>query len=172
MSHISGGRALFSVMLALALGTAPDAEAAKKKPAAPADTAQTTESQSHGGKASKNDQMTLQVCNRTTNKLMIGVSYVPTGASDWRNKGWTPVEAGACQNLFVTENKTFYARAEVSGDADQYWGSDIKQCVQYPGPYDFTTTSDSTSCPDGDDVADFTTFHSDGRLVYTWNLDP
>ena len=62
------------------------------------------------------------------------------------------------------------SRAEVKGDSDQYWGSDIKQCVEYPGPYDFYTGSNDTTCPEGE-PADFTTFHYSGG-VYTWNLNP
>jgi uncharacterized membrane protein len=115
--------------------------------------------------------ITLRVCNRTEDQVLVATSYIPIGGSDWRNKGWTRVRAGSCQNVFETENRTFYARAEVKGDSDQSWGSDIKQCVEYPGPYDFYTGSDDTTCPEGE-PADFTTFHSDGRPVYVWNLDP
>ena len=83
----------------------------------------------------------------------------------------TALRSGACSNVFTTGNATFYARAEVKGDSDQYWGSDIKQCVEYPGPYDFYTRSEDTTCPEGE-PQEFTTFHSDGRPVYVWNLNP
>jgi len=116
-------------------------------------------------------RVTLRVCNHTDDPVLVATSYIPIGGSDWRNKGWTRVSAGSCQNVFETENRTFYARAEVKGDSDQYWGSDIKQCVEYPGPYDFYTGSNDTTCPEGE-PADFTTFHSDGRPVYVWNLNP
>jgi uncharacterized membrane protein len=115
--------------------------------------------------------ITLRVCNRTQDPVLVASSYIPIGGSDWRNKGWTRVRAGSCQDVFQTENRTFYARAEVKGDSEQYWGSDIKQCVEYPGPYDFYTGSNDTTCPEGE-PADFTTFRSDGRSVYVWNLDP
>ena len=101
--------------------------------------------------------------------VLVASSYIPIGGSDWRNKGWTAVRAGGCEDIFTTENRTFYVRAEVKGDSDHYWGSDIKQCVEYPGPYDFNTSSEDTTCPEGE-PADFTTFHSDGRPVYVWNL--
>jgi hypothetical protein len=101
----------------------------------------------------------------------VGSSYIPIGGSDWRNKGWTAVDAGACEDAFKTTNQTFYARAEVKGDSSKYWGSDIKQCVEYPGPYDFYTRSEDTTCPEGE-PQEFTTFHSDGRPVYVWNLTP
>jgi len=116
-------------------------------------------------------EITLKVCNRTDDPVLVASSYIPIGGSDWRNKGWTRVDAGACLNVFKTTNRTFYARAEVKGDSDQYWGKDIKQCVEYPGPYDFYTGSNDTTCPEGE-PAEFTTFHSDGRPVYVWNLDP
>jgi uncharacterized membrane protein len=115
--------------------------------------------------------VTLRACNHTHNPVLVGSSYIPIGGSRWRNKGWTRVAAGGCEDIFKTTNHTFYVRAEVKGNSDQYWGSDIKQCVEYPGPYDFYTGSDDTTCPEGE-PADFTTFHSDGRPVYVWNLNP
>ena len=115
--------------------------------------------------------ITLRVCNHTDGPVLVASSYIPIGGSDWRNKGWTPVGGGACDDIFRTTNRTFYARAEVKGDSDKYWGSDIKQCVEYPGPYDFYTGSNDTTCPEGE-PAEFTTFHSDGRSVYVWNLTP
>jgi len=115
--------------------------------------------------------VTLRACNHTDKTVMIASSFIPVGGSDWRNKGWMPVHAGKCEDIFHTNNYTFYARAEVKGDSESSWGSDIKQCVEYPGPYDFFTGSDDTSCPEGE-PADFTTFKSDGRPVYVWNLNP
>lgn len=118
-----------------------------------------------------NSVITLRACNHTTKNTLVASSYIPIGGSQWRNKGWTKVAAGACKDIFTTTNRTFYVRAEVQGDSNHYWGSDIKQCVEYPGPYDFFTGSNDTTCPEGE-PADFTTFHSDGRPVYVWNLNP
>jgi uncharacterized membrane protein len=115
--------------------------------------------------------ITLRVCNHTSNATLVGSSFIPVGGRDWRNKGWTRVKAGACRDIFTTTNRTFYARAEVQGHSDEYWGTDIKQCVEYPGPYDFMTGSNDTTCPEGE-PQQFTTFHSDGRPVYVWNLNP
>jgi uncharacterized membrane protein len=115
--------------------------------------------------------VTLRVCNHTDRTVLVASSYIPIGGSDWRNIGWTAVGAGACNDAFKTANGTFYARAEVKGDSSKYWGSDIKQCVEYPGPYDFYTGSNDTTCPEGE-PQEFTTFHSDGRPVYVWNLTP
>ncbi|MBV9045820.1 MAG: DUF1036 domain-containing protein [Alphaproteobacteria bacterium] len=115
--------------------------------------------------------ITLRACNHTDDTVLVASSFIPPGKHDWLNKGWTRVGAGDCQDIFKTTNKTFYARAEVKGDSDQYWGKDIKQCVEYPGPYNFYTASEDTTCPEGE-PADFTTFHSDGRPVYVWNLNP
>jgi uncharacterized membrane protein len=121
--------------------------------------------------ASAASTVTLRACNHTDSTVMVASSYIPVGGSDWRNKGWTPVSAGQCLDIFKTKNWTFYARAEVKGDTESYWGTDIKQCVEYPGPYDFYTKSEDTTCPEGE-PADFTTFKSDGRPVYVWNLKP
>lgn len=118
-----------------------------------------------------NTPITFRACNHTKTAVLIGSSFIPIGGRDWRNKGWTVVNAGACGDIFKTDNRTFYARAEVRGHSDQSWGSDIAQCVEYPGPYDFMTKSSDTTCPEGD-PAKFTTFQSDGRPVYVWNLTP
>jgi uncharacterized membrane protein len=118
-----------------------------------------------------NSVITLRACNHTKTAVLVASSYIPIGGRDWRNKGWTAVNAGACGDIFKTDNRTFYVRAEVRGHSDQSWGSDIAQCVEYPGPYDFMTKSSDTTCPEGE-PAQFTTFHSDGRPVYVWNLNP
>lgn len=123
------------------------------------------------GPARAASAITLRACNHTDQTVLVGSSYIPIGGSDWRNKGWTEVDAGECDDIFKTENRTFYARAEVKGISEQYWGTDIKQCVEYPGPYDFYTGSNETTCPEGE-PAEFTTFHSDGRAIYVWNLNP
>jgi len=131
---------------------------------------QSTDSQQHPS-SEQHPSITLRVCNRTSGKVEVASSFIAVGESDWTNKGWTGVESGACEDIFVTTNQTFYARAEVAGDSDSYWGTDIKQCVEYPGPYNFKTSSDDTSCPEGE-AAMFTTFKSNGQPVYVWNLNP
>ena len=118
-----------------------------------------------------NTPITLRACNHTHTTVLVAGSFIPPGGRDWLNKGWTPVNAGACRDIFATPNRTFYARAEVKGHSDQSWGSDIAQCVEYPGPYSFMTKSSDTTCPEGE-PAQFSTFHSDGRPVYVWNLNP
>jgi uncharacterized membrane protein len=115
--------------------------------------------------------ITLRACNHVDKPVMVASSYIPIGGSDWRNKGWTEVDPSTCEDIFRTDNYTFYARAEVKNDSASYWGSDIDQCVEYPGPYDFYTASSDTTCPEGE-PAHFTTFHSDGSPVYVWNLNP
>jgi uncharacterized membrane protein len=115
--------------------------------------------------------ITLRTCNHTRHTVMVASSYIPVGGSDWRNVGWTRVNARSCTNIFRTKNRTFYARAEIRGNSSRYWGTDIKQCVEYPGPYDFYTRSEDTTCPEGEPQK-FTTFHSDGRPIFVWNLDP
>jgi hypothetical protein len=66
-----------------------------------------------------NSNITLRACNHTRQTVLVGSSFIPVGAHDWRNKGWTTVSAGGCENIFVTANRTFYARAEVKGHSDQ-----------------------------------------------------
>jgi hypothetical protein len=137
--------------------------------AAQADSSQSGRHSGSGG--GSGHVITMRACNHTGDTVMVASSFIPVGGSDWRNKGWTSVGAGQCLDIFTTANTTFYARAEVKGDSDSYWGTDIKQCVEYPGPYDFNTGSSDTSCPEGE-PADFSTFQSDGSPVYVWNLNP
>jgi uncharacterized membrane protein len=114
----------------------------------------------------------LRVCNNTSQPALVASSYIPIGQSDWRNVGWTAVGPRSCrENLFTTNNNTVYLRAEVRGDSSQYWGNDIQQCVDYPGPYDFYTRSDDTTCPQGTPEG-FTTIDTEGKEGFTWNLDP
>jgi len=115
--------------------------------------------------------VTLRACNHTDTVVLVAGSFIPVGGSDWRNKGWTPVKPASCEDIFKTTNHTFYARAEVKNDPQSSWGTDIKQCVEYPGPYDFFTHSEDTTCPEGE-PADFSTFQSNGSPVYVWNLNP
>ena len=120
---------------------------------------------------STSSAITLRVCNHANAEVQVAVSYIPVGGSDWRNQGWRTIKAGTCNDVIKTSNRTIYARAQESDDASQYWGSDIKQCVEYPGPYDFMTASDDTTCPEGE-PQDFTTIHSDGSPVFVWKLNP
>src|ERR1700686_2875532 len=62
--------------------------------------------------AEARSRITLRVCNRTNDPVLVASSYIPVGGSDWRNKGWTRVRAGGCDDIFTTDNRTFYARAE------------------------------------------------------------
>jgi uncharacterized membrane protein len=114
--------------------------------------------------------VTLRACNHTHDNLMVAGSYIPVGGGDWLNEGWTSVGPGECQDIFKTDNQIFYARAEVKDNSNTFWGDDIAQCVSYPGPYHFTTKSEDTSCPDGDDAVKFTTFHANGQPVMIWDL--
>lgn len=124
------------------------------------------------GGNSRSGLVTLRVCNHISDTVLVGVSYMPVGRDDWLNNGWTPVHGGQCKDLFQTENPYFYARAEVRGDSSRSWGSDINQCVEYPGPYNFYTGTEDTTCPGNSEAQEFTTFHSDGRPVFVWDLNP
>jgi hypothetical protein len=126
--------------------------------------------QQRGG-GNSGDTITVRACNHIDEPTMVAVSYIPVGGSSWRNKGWFTVAPGDCTDVLTTTNRTIYLRAEVKDDPSRYWGSDIKQCVEYPGPYDFYTGSEETTCPEGE-PQEFTTIRSDGSPVFVWNLNP
>jgi len=115
--------------------------------------------------------ITFKVCNHSGKQALIGSSFMPVNGTVWRNEGWKFVAAGTCRDIFVTGNRTFYARAEVKGNPDMYWGKGIKMCVLYPGPYDFMTGSSDTTCPKGE-PAEMSIFKSDGTNPFTWTLNP
>src|SRR5689334_18084432 len=69
--------------------------------------------------AANTTNITLRACNHTHDKVLVAGSWIPVGGNKWLNKGWTPVPAGACKDVFVTSNRTFYVRAEVASHSDQ-----------------------------------------------------
>jgi hypothetical protein len=115
--------------------------------------------------------VTLRACNHTKDDVLVAGSYIPPGGEKWRNKGLDARQRRCLPRYIQNDQQHFYVRAEVKGDSSQFWGSDIMQCVEYPGPYDFYTGSDETTCPEGEPQK-FTTIHSDGRPVFVWNLNP
>jgi uncharacterized membrane protein len=115
--------------------------------------------------------ITFKVCNHSGKTAFVGSSFIPVNGTVWRNEGWKLVTPNQCRDIFKTGNRTFYSRAEVKGDPDTFWGKGIKQCVVYPGPYDFMTGSGDTTCPKGE-PAEMSVFKSDGTPTFTWTLNP
>jgi uncharacterized membrane protein len=112
----------------------------------------------------------VTTCNKTQEILGVAVSYVPVGeTTTWRNVGFFSLNPGDCKNLFSTQNRNFYLRAQ--DGAGYHWGEGIRLCLENPGPYDFNTAG-SGSCPDGSITDTFALFTNDSGGDYTWNINP
>jgi uncharacterized membrane protein len=119
-------------------------------------------------------RIVFKTCNKTTNPVFVAGTFMPDpGSGDqWQNEGWKLVAPNACRDIFTTSNRTFYARAEVKGDPDTYWGKDSKHCVVYPGPYKFMNGSNGGDCVQGEPamMSQFTA--GVGVPAFTWTLNP
>lgn len=114
--------------------------------------------------------VTIRVCNRTSDTALVALSYIKVGESRFVNAGWYRVEPGDCDDLAETDNAHFYAYADVDGE-DRFWGGNHDLCVEYPGPYEFYTSTNDT-CDSDQEVRAFVTMTATEAGTYTWNLDP
>jgi hypothetical protein len=140
---------------------------------------------------------TLMACNHTSHTLELASIYVPVDGKQWRNVGWTSVEAGMCRAILSTGGDTFYARAEqeireemtamlnqsnvntpgvLNGSAQgdggtARAGSGAKFCVRHAGNWDTTASAPEGTCIGvGGGPVDFKVFHADGRPIHMWNI--
>jgi len=112
----------------------------------------------------------VTACNRTDQTLGVAVSYLPVGEQVmWKYIGFYDLAPGACQNLFTTDNETFYMRAEAANN--QAWGEGINLCIQHPGPYNFSIKS-GDNCPDGAEAVQYSPVTNTTGQDYTWNFNP
>jgi len=111
----------------------------------------------------------LRVCNRSGSNAMVAVSYIPVGEERFYNRGWFRVNAGECHDIVETGNSNFYFYADVEGD-DSHWGGSHKLCVEYPGPYNFYSTS-SQYCGSNQEVRGFQPASMEEPGTFTWYLD-
>lgn len=116
------------------------------------------------------DTITLRVCNNTNQDAKVAISYQPVGHNTFYNEGWFDVRARTCENLAETTNAYMYGFANVVDDHDSIWGGDHPLCVEYPGPYEFWTTT-SPYCEPHQESRDFQTLQAQSFGVFTWNLD-
>jgi len=121
-----------------------------------------------GGQA---QHITIRVCNNTNENANVALSYEPVGSQTFYNEGWYGVPANSCRDLVDTDNGYIYAYAEVLNDSTRYWSGNNSQCVMYPGPYAFWSTT-SQYCESGQEARNFQELHTDQWGVFTWNLNP
>jgi uncharacterized membrane protein len=81
--------------------------------------------------------VTFRVCNTTSYRIAIAASGRRNPASgDYSIEGWWDIAPGACGALGRFAKGSVYAVARVRGDSMGWRGSDIKLCVEFPGPFD------------------------------------
>ena len=125
---------------------------------------------SRGASANRPGSIQLRVCNRSGQNAMVAVSYIPVGEDRFYNRGWFRIGAGDCNDLVETGNSNFYFYADVEG-TNRYWGGNHQLCVEYPGPYNFYSTS-SQYCESHQETRGFQPASMDEPGTFTWNLDP
>lgn len=115
------------------------------------------------------DFFALEICNRSTYDASVAIAgrRVP-GSSDWTVEGWWPVSAGACGKLGRFALGKFYVTAKVRNEPKGWFGTDTRQCVEFPGPFS-RNVSASTSCPSEGRMFGFLSVDV-GQNNYTWSI--
>lgn len=113
----------------------------------------------------------IRVCNESGRNATVAISYMEVGTTDYfTHKGWFNVAAGECRDIAKTSNKIFYMYADATDGSDRVWQGNHSLCVEYPGPYTFTTHMSATECGYGQDVREFDRLESTGAETFTWKL--
>jgi uncharacterized membrane protein len=116
----------------------------------------------------------FQVCNQSAVSASVAIAALTApGASQWQVEGWWVVPAGNCQTLGTFPDGWFYFYAEETGASGNQWaGTDVQLCVQYPGPFSRVDPA-NYSCQTNEVLRGFT-----GEQIpsnegsFTWNLNP
>ena len=89
-----------------------------------------------GSVAAQAQTFNLQVCNQSGVSAFVAVSSLTgVGSNQWHVEGWWTVPAGSCQVLGSFPDGWFYYYAEQVGASQNEWtGTALRLCVQYPGP--------------------------------------
>jgi uncharacterized membrane protein len=118
---------------------------------------------------SDDEFFSFEVCNRSSDQASVAIAArrVPA-SSDWTVEGWWQISPGACTKLGRFAKGKLYVVAKVRDDPRGWFGTDTKQCVQFPGPFARNVSSDSGCTPDekimgfqGSDVTNDS---------YTWSI--
>jgi uncharacterized membrane protein len=135
-------------------------------PSAPteADTGQLTTPRPDHGRG----KISVVACNKTGQKIFVAFIYYQTNLR-WVNRGWVNVLNGHCEQLFQTNNATFYLYAE---DANNHqWAGDHKDCAVHPDAFTiFEDELDHNVCPRTAALDPFFVAHAYNNGRFTQNF--
>ncbi len=119
--------------------------------------------------AGRADMVALSVCNRTSGKVFLALSYLESPRSSrWVVEGWKVIQAGSCFRISVPNDSYVYDYAE--DETNGSWGGDFKLCVEHPGPFR-RINSGSYTCA-AQDLVGFAETDVRGATSKTINLNP
>jgi uncharacterized membrane protein len=116
----------------------------------------------------------FQVCNRSGVSASVAVSGLTgVGSNQWNVEGWWTVPNGDCRVLGSFPDGWFYYYAEQTGASQNQWtGTALNLCVQYPGPFERVNFS-GYNCQSSEQLRGFNgTLMPSNEGTFTWTLNP
>ena len=111
----------------------------------------------------------FEICNPTTFAASAAIAgRKDPASSDWTVQGWWTIAAGSCVSVGTFAKRKIYAMAKVRGELEGWYGSDTKQCVEFPGPFQ-RIVSANTKCPASGKIIGFQAFDIETD-THTWRL--
>jgi uncharacterized membrane protein len=112
----------------------------------------------------------FEVCNQTLAQAAVAVAArQKPDSNELTLSGWRIVDAGACKTLGSYGRGKIYVMAEANNGGGGWYGSDVKYCVERPGPFE-RTASPGSSCLANGHLVGFQQINANGDK-YTWTLD-
>jgi uncharacterized membrane protein len=116
----------------------------------------------------------FQVCNQSGVSASVAVSGLTgVGSNQWNVEGWWTVPSGSCRVLGSFPDGWFYYYAEQTGASQNQWaGTALNLCVQYPGPFERVNFS-GYNCQSSEQLREFNgTLMPSNEGTFTWTLNP
>ena len=88
----------------------------------------------------------LRICNQTAYAAAVAIAGHKEVGPVWSVLGWRVVDANACRQVGRFAKGKVYTMALVHNELRGWFGSDTKQCVEFPGPFDRVVDKNAT-CP-------------------------
>lgn len=111
----------------------------------------------------------FRVCNQTPYQAAVAViAHLFPDSPKYTLKGWWTIGANACSDTGRFVKGKFYATAMAQNRAKGWFGTDVRQCVEFPGAFERVDSPDY-KCPSSGKIVGFHAFNiidSD----YTWTI--
>lgn len=110
----------------------------------------------------------FRVCNRTDYAAATAIIARKELGASWSAIGWHAVSANSCINVGKYVKGKVYVLAKVNNEPRGWTGNDVKQCVEFPGPFNRVISKDYV-CPSTGRVLGF--FEATvSEQSYTWDI--